>query len=56
MTEIWKKIIMVENAMHFNHGEDRLSYEPCTCTKALTKKCRLNEHLNILDCIACWKG
>jgi hypothetical protein len=37
MTEIWKLFIMVDNEMHFNHGEDRLSYEPCTCAKALTK-------------------
>jgi hypothetical protein len=44
---------MVENAMHLNHGEDKLRYEPCTVPRP---KCKLNEHLNILDYIACWKG
>ncbi len=33
--------IMIENAMHFNHGDDRLSYEPCTCAKALKKNASL---------------
>jgi hypothetical protein len=34
-------IIMVENAMYFNHGDDRLSYEPCTCANALKKNASL---------------